>query len=609
MRLKSVSIKNFRCYQDEIFVSFNDLTTFVGKNDIGKSSLLEALEIFFNNDTVKIEQGDANIYSRDLQVSITCEFTDLPAVLSLDAGAETTLAGEYLLTAAQTLKIKKVYDCGKKTPSVEVFIVANHPTADSVANLLELKEKELQQIVKAKELKVALKGNPGMRQAIWQSAGDLKLAEVWIPVTKSKEDSKRIWDQLESHLPMFALFQSDRSSRDSDGEVQNPMKAAVAAAIAEVQDEIDRIQSRVQEKAEEIARNTHAALKTIDENLAKTLNPQFTPPTTAKWTALFSVNMDTDDGIPLNKRGSGVRRLVLVSFFKAEAERRLTTRNKRSIIYAIEEPETAQHPNNQKILIESFKSLSAELGCQMILTTHSPGFASDLPVDSIRFVTRDRAGHPIVEAGADVFGLVADTLGLVPDSRVKVLLCVEGPTDVSAFKCLSHALHQEDPSIPDLSKDDRVAFVVLGGGTLKHWVAEHYLKALRYPEVHIYDSDVPNYAHQVAAVNQREDGRGSWAVQTAKYEIENYLHTQAIAEAFGVTVYIDDHPAADGKGVPRLVAEAVAEAQGLGAPWKDSNAKAKLAQLAFPRMTAEMLRERDPGREVEGWLRRIAELM
>jgi putative ATP-dependent endonuclease of the OLD family len=69
----------------------------------------------------------------------------------------------------------------------------------------------------------------------------------------------------------------------------------------------------VREKAEAIADSTHEALKTIDPNLAKELTPQFTPPTPAKWRGLFSVNMETDDGIPLNKRGSGVRRLILVS--------------------------------------------------------------------------------------------------------------------------------------------------------------------------------------------------------------------------------------------------------------------------------------------------------
>ncbi len=60
MRLESVLIKNFRCYRDEVTVAMAELTTFVGKNDIGKSSILEAFEIFFNNDTAKIEPGDAN---------------------------------------------------------------------------------------------------------------------------------------------------------------------------------------------------------------------------------------------------------------------------------------------------------------------------------------------------------------------------------------------------------------------------------------------------------------------------------------------------------------------------------------------------------------------
>ncbi len=608
MRLESVSIKNFRCYREEVVVPINDLTTFVGKNDIGKSSVLEALEVFFNNETVKIEPGDANIYSGDQKIYITCEFSELPPTLTLDAGAETTLADEYLLTAANTLKIQKVYDCKGAKPSVEIFLIAQHPTADGVAGLIELKEKELQTLVKAKNLAVQLKGNPGMRKALWNAEPDLKLAEVTLVLTKAKEDGKRIWEQLESHLPMFALFQSDRSSRDSDGEVQTPMKAAVAAAIAEVQDEIELIQKKVKEKAEEIARSTHEALKTIDPNLAKELNPQFTPPTTSKWTGLFAVNMDTDDGIPLNKRGSGVRRLVLVSFFKAATERRMATGgNKRSIIYAIEEPETAQHPNNQKILIESFKALAGEQGYQVLLTTHSPGFAAELPTDSIRFITRDPNGNPRIDSGVDVFDQVAQALGVVADSKIKVLLCVEGPTDVAAFKCLSSALHVSDATIPDLENDGRVAFIVLGGSTLQHWVTEHYLKALGRPEVHIYDSDVATYGASVAKVNQRTDG--SWALQTVKYEVENYLHTDAIQEAFGITITVPDQRDANGKAVPAIFSGALFAANPVGSPISDSTAKKKLSNQAFPRMTAARIQQRDPNGEVEGWLRRIGAML
>lgn len=607
MRLKTLFIKNFRCYADEIMISLDELTTVVGKNDIGKSSILEALEIFFNNDVVAIEPGDASVMSEDKRVEICCEFDDLPASMTLDAGAETTLTGEYLLTKDGTLKILKIFNCTNKKPTAEVFIVANHPTAEGFANLLELKEKELQAKVKELGLAVPLKGNPGMRQAIWASAADLELAEVLISTGKAKEDTKRLWEQVESHLPMFALFQSDRSSRDSDDEVQSPMKAAIAAAIAEVKDDIANIQKRVQEKAEEIAQRTHDALKTLDANLASELTPEFSAPTPAKWTSLFSVGLNTDSGIPLNKRGSGVRRLVLVSFFKAEAERRLKSGNRRNIIYAIEEPETAQHPNNQRLLIESFKSLAAEAGCQVLLTTHSPGLAAQLPSESLRFVTRDPAsGSPIILYGVDAFGPVADALGVMPDSRVQVLLCVEGPNDVACLKALSKAVHTADPTLPNLDSDDRVAFIVLGGATLQHWVNQHYLQTLKKPEVHIYDGDVIDYQASIARVNARTDG--SWGAITNKHEIESYLHPDAIDQAFGIRILVTDQPV-NGRATPRVFADAYSAQQGLGAPMKDSTAKKYLANRAFPCMTAAMLQDRDPQGEVVGWFRRISAML
>lgn len=608
MRLENVSIKNFRCYQDEVTIQFDELTTFIGKNDIGKSSVLEALEIFFNNETVKIESGDANVFSNEKKVTITCEFSDLPAELTLDAGAATTLAAEYLLTDAGTLKIRKVFDCKGSKPIEDVSLLAHHPTAPGVESLLDLKEKDLQTLVKQRKLDAALKGNPGMRHAIWASEPSLQLAEVAIPLSKGKEDGKRIWDQLQIYLPIFALFQSDRNSKDSDSEVQTPMMAAVAQAIAEVQDEIDDIQKKVREKAEAIASSTHEALKTIDPNLAKELTPQFTPPTPAKWKSLFSVNMETDDGIPLNKRGSGIRRLILVSFFKAAAERRLAGGNTvQSIIYAIEEPETAQHPNNQKILIESFKNLAENEGCQVILTTHSPGFAAELPTDSIRFVTRDATQKPCVHAGVDVFEDVASALGLVADSRVKVILCVEGPTDVQALKCLSRALHEADPALPDLSTDQRVAFVPLGGSTLQHWVAGHFLRGLGRPEVHIYDGDVAKYAASAAQVNARTDG--SWAVQTIKHEIESYLHSDAIKDALGVVVDVPDQLNAIGHATPRLVALAMHALNPVGQPRSDDKVKKLLAERGFPRMNANRLVERDPDGEVRSWMLRLAAML
>ena len=61
MKLNSVKIRNFRGYKDEVLIKMDKLTTIVGKNDAGKSTILEALEIFFNNKIVVCEREDLSV--------------------------------------------------------------------------------------------------------------------------------------------------------------------------------------------------------------------------------------------------------------------------------------------------------------------------------------------------------------------------------------------------------------------------------------------------------------------------------------------------------------------------------------------------------------------
>ncbi|MFN8472272.1 MAG: ATP-binding protein [Anaerolineae bacterium] len=597
MKLVSVTIKNFRCYRDETTIEIGDLTTIIGKNDVGKSTILEALEVYFNNQIVKIDCEDCHVSAADdRKVEITCEFADPPDGLVLDSQAQTSLADEYLLTSKGTLCIKKTFKCTGAKPKEEVFVRARHPTADGYADLLELTNSALKGRLRQLGVNgtdVQLNSNPSVRRAIWNACPDLGLHEVELPV--AKEDGKRIWEQLSSYLPMFALFQSDRASRDSDAEVQDPMRLAVSTALAQprVREKLAEVVDAVREKAVELAGRTHMTLAKIDPDLAGQLTPEFKAE--PKWAGLFSLALTSDQGIPINKRGSGVRRLILVSFFRAEAERRLSQGGSETIVYAIEEPETSQHPHNQRLLLESLQDLALEPGCQVLLTTHSPGLASYLPIDSFRFIQKGDDCQPRVTAGTEAtWEAMVATLGVVPDNRVRVLLCVEGPTDVEALKYLSRGLHQVDATLPDLSTDPRVAFVVLGGGTLSHWVNHHYLKGLGRPEVHIYDNDVTRYGRIITQINARTDG--SWGAQTRKREIENYLHPLAIQQGLGVTIAFGDCD-----DVPALVC--------MQRKWNSDTAKRKLAQHAFPKMTADLIRAADPVGEVEGWLRHIGNML
>lgn len=46
MKIASLKLKNFRGYKEELEIKFDDLTVFVGKNDVGKSTILESLDVF-----------------------------------------------------------------------------------------------------------------------------------------------------------------------------------------------------------------------------------------------------------------------------------------------------------------------------------------------------------------------------------------------------------------------------------------------------------------------------------------------------------------------------------------------------------------------------------
>ena len=86
MRLKYMKLKNFRGYRDGK-IEFSNLTTFVGKNDSGKSTILEALDIFFNDGkgVIKYDKDDININCASDDVMISVGFDELPDEVIIDA--------------------------------------------------------------------------------------------------------------------------------------------------------------------------------------------------------------------------------------------------------------------------------------------------------------------------------------------------------------------------------------------------------------------------------------------------------------------------------------------------------------------------------------------
>jgi len=527
MKLKAIKLKNFRGYQSELTVEIANLTALIGKNDAGKTTILEALEIFFNNKLVICEKDDLNVNATSNNIEITCIFSNLPSSIIIDTSCPTSLEDEYLLNSENYLEIKKVFTATTAKPKEKIYIVCNHPSQTNVKDLLTLKRADL----KTRAINIGVPEenynatiNTSIRQAIRDYIGELETENIELLV--DKEDSKKVYEAIKSYLPLFALFQSDRQSTDEDKEVTDPMKIAVQQALSELETELAHIKAEVKRKAIETADRTLAKLHEMSPELAEQLVPDFK--SEPKFDSQFKLSIKSDNNISINKRGSGVRRLILLNFFRAEAERRRNENSNNQVIFAFEEPETSQHPDHQEMLIHAFLELSNTENSQIILTTHTPALAGLLPLDSLRFIENNQ-----VAMGSDeVFEKIADTLGILSNPISKyanAILLVEGKGDVVFVNHTAKKL-KEGGYIQSTFEEKRFAIVPIGGcGNIKHWKTLQLAEQFDIPYCILLDSDkgTPEETDNLTKIQSYRDD-GIKAYVTRKREPENYVHIECL---------------------------------------------------------------------------------
>ena len=317
----------------------------------------------------------------------------MPDSIVVDSSYETTLADEYLLNVDGLLEIEKRFT----TKLSKVFIRANHPTHEKCKDLLGLKNKDLKKIVE--ELQISCENqsiNSIMRKAIRENfSTQLGLSMREIDVSKG-DDVKSIWGRIQEVLPIYSLFQSDRENSDNDDEVQDPLRESAKKIISDpqLQTKLHEIADSVIQALHNVADRTYAKLHEMAPDVASGLSPRVPTVEELKWVDVFkSVSITGADNIPINKRGSGVKRLVLLNFFRAEAEQQAT--DGRGIIYAIEEPETSQHFEHQRLLVSALVDLSSHPQTQVLLSTHSPVIVKGLGLGNLRLVRKNDGNHEV----------------------------------------------------------------------------------------------------------------------------------------------------------------------------------------------------------------------
>ena len=274
MLLKGLKLHNFRGYKDLYLSIDNDLSVLIGRNDVGKSTILEALEIFFNSDQVKLDQDDLCILhdNNDETISISCEFLVEDAEIILDTTVRTNLEEEYLYNESGLLEIKMQSENGKKA---KYYINAFYPAEINIP-LIQLKITDLRKELEGRKSiisqydSIKKSVSSEIRRAIYTTLErpDNKRATL---IDLSKEDAKNLYTALQKELPIYFLFKADRENKDGDSEVQNPLKMATKNVLKGIENELDQIRRKVEDEVKRIGEETIEKMNELDPDLANSL--------------------------------------------------------------------------------------------------------------------------------------------------------------------------------------------------------------------------------------------------------------------------------------------------------------------------------------------------
>jgi len=536
MRIHSITVNNYRPFKVLEDVRLGQLTTMVGKNDTGKSSILRAIQLFFEKKP-KIDPSDVHdnaAPNEDVMIEIV--FTSFPEKIEIEEGIETTLRDEMLLDENEYLRIRKTYPRDKLT-NFGMSLITQDFQDDFFGGLANLKETELNKRCREADIDVTKAGrgitNRSKREALRAKAKErgIEIGEYELKLSPKDE----LWKCIESRLPDFDLFESETKTDVSETSFQSPFRPIIktAADQPDVTDARGKFTGAIERALQGEVNKIFERLKRHTDGInALTVKPVFS------WdkAVVFQIYGKDHDGVDkaLEKRGSGIRRLLMVAFFEYLAEE--GEEKEANFIFGIEEPENDLHPGLQRELAQSFRQL-ADLGYQIIVTSHSPVFAGASPMEDLTLIIRKGGIARAIQQPELDTSEIAEELGVEPADQItgyKACVFVEGKSDIMFWKTVASKL-KEGGHIEANFEDKGIGFIPVGGSNLKHWIDIRAMKRLNRRFGAVVDSDRKSQTDSIPQSkrnweNQCKQDGGTFFI-LRKREIENYLHRNAIEKS------------------------------------------------------------------------------
>ena len=397
MKLAEVRIKNYRSCRD-VNITLANMHALVGANNAGKSSILRALDFFFNPSTRQIDEEA--FWNKDTSQPIRVEglFVELTDHEKETLAAYLRPDDSFLVVREAALveapgedgapseaKIVITQKCSRPVPKIEWLSDASI-TAKTTTEWWKAKD----------ELVVNGQSFAEFVGAAKPSVGDWKAkAQEFAAAYLTPEDYEEEWldnpkgyaGVLKAALPLFVLVPAVRDvSEESKVGKTNPFGRLVYAVMdAVTADRRTQLEGLLSDIARQLNRDGGddriAGVKEMESKLNESLRQIFTAcdleiefQTPTFEVLMTSPRIYVDDGFRtlIDNKGHGLQRAAIFSILRSYADFVATVNpeNKRTLVFAVEEPELYMHPMAQRTIRRVFTEI-ADGGDQVLFSTHS----------------------------------------------------------------------------------------------------------------------------------------------------------------------------------------------------------------------------------------------
>ncbi len=538
MRIQSARIKNFRTLKD-VTIPFDAVTTFIGPNGTGKSTVLRALDWFFNGKPGSLTEKDCSFGAADEKIEVQVTFADLTdkdrealgkyapngvtaftawrirspegaEVLSANAKGFPDFEG---IKAATSATAKKEQYAALRTARAELNLpVANTGTAvEQAMTTWESEHTDL--LVDAQE---ALQTN----FFGFNSGGKMNGLFDFVLVTADLRASEESMDGKSSIIGRILERSVDRTAADVE----------IAKIVEESRVKQQQVyEEKFKEQLDVMTAQLNEIVKSYSPGRAVTVTPaqvELKAPRTS-----FDVNvMDGSTETAVERQGHGFQRTILISALQLLAQSGAAS-TEGVICLAIEEPELFQHPIQAQAFAKVLRALAEDphKRIQVTYATHSPYFLEPRKFEQVRRLTRTVEAPPKVEVHFCTLADVEAKLAGIVDSAQVVrqldgvvagrladslfaerALLVEGDTEAGVFYGIG------DRDAVGRLESQGLAIVAAGGkGGIP--LAHAILTSLGIPTYVIFDGD-EGFEKRAIAVGKKQAVVDS---ERTKYSTEN----------------------------------------------------------------------------------------